>query len=555
MDGELFLGVGDGAVDAAADHAPARADRPTGARRRPVPVAGAARVTVPASRPGAPPGGTRCPGHWPCCDQFVCSSSPAPVVALGCLRRSSAPPSRRPDRADAGGATPPPAPGRRRERRHRDRHRGLAARHHHPGRRPRHLHQRRHPPARLLGRARPEPARVPGDRRRRFRRAGTEPSDRRVHRGAHLRVPRPRLPRRGGVHRAASSSNEGRRARRCVGLGAAARDRGGDVAASLRATGHAAGPPAWQWSGEASAFAGFNYQRRKFFDFDAWESQNWLMGAVERPGPVVAACAALAMLTFEPFSLGAIGSPQVFQTGETYRNAPIIDYQHPHDLIMQLGADVSRRAGRATVGIGAALVGTPPIGPAPFMHRPSAPRIRRRRSGITISTRRTSRTASSRPACAPARGASRPACSRAGSPTSGAPTSTSAGSTRRRCGCRGRAAPGRRRCRAPGSTGPNGCRRTTRPGAPRRSSHAFALGAGTLAWTAAAGQNREVFGHLESYLLEATWRLPGRWAVYTRGELVDKDILDAGFHPIGVGHTPPPVARRARSRSAARAIC
>lgn len=29
-------------------------------------------------------------------------------------------------------------------------------------------------------------------------------------------------------------------------------------------------------------------------------------------------------------------------------------------------------------------------------------------------------------------------------------------------------------------------------------SHAVALGAGTLAWTAAPGQNREVFGHLES---------------------------------------------------------
>jgi hypothetical protein len=68
-------------------------------------------------------------------------------------------------------------------------------------------------------------------------------------------------------------------------------------------------------------------------------------------------------------------------------------------------------------------------------------------------------------------------------------------------------------------------------------SHAFALAGGTLAWTAATGQNREVFGNLDAYLLEGTWRLPQRWAVYSRAELVDKDILDAGFHPIGVAHT------------------
>ena len=44
------------------------------------------------------------------------------------------------------------------------------------------------------------------------------------------------------------------------------------------------------------------------------------------------------MLSFEPFSLDDIGSPQAFQTGETFNNAPIIDYQHPHDLLMQLAA-------------------------------------------------------------------------------------------------------------------------------------------------------------------------------------------------------------------------
>ena len=49
-------------------------------------------------------------------------------------------------------------------------------------------------------------------------------------------------------------------------------------------------------------------------------------------------------------------------------------------------------------------------------------------------------------------------------------------------------------------------------------SHAFALGAGELAWTAAVAQNREVHGNLEAYLLEGVWRLAGRWArVLARG--------------------------------------
>ena len=44
--------------------------------------------------------------------------------------------------------------------------------------------------------------------------------------------------------------------------------------------GHAAPTGAaatWQWSGDGVAVFGFNYQHRKFRDFSAWESQNWVM--------------------------------------------------------------------------------------------------------------------------------------------------------------------------------------------------------------------------------------------------------------------------------------
>jgi hypothetical protein len=129
--------------------------------------------------------------------------------------------------------------------------------------------------------------------------------------------------------------------------------------------------PGWHWTEDASAFFGFNDQERKFRDFHAWESQDWLM--VDGTHRVASGTfRATAMTSLEPFTLKKIGSPQVFQTGETFRSAPLIDYQHPHDLIMGLGSDYTRTKGAITFVLGADLVGSPTLGPAAFMHRPSA---------------------------------------------------------------------------------------------------------------------------------------------------------------------------------------
>ena len=129
--------------------------------------------------------------------------------------------------------------------------------------------------------------------------------------------------------------------------------------------------PAWVWSWDANVFAGVNYQLRKFTDFNRVESQNWLMGAGERR--VGRELFRLhSMLSFEPFTIQALGSPQVFQTGETYQDAPLIDYQHPHDLVMDLGADWARPVPRGRVFIELYAVGAPALGPIAFMHRASA---------------------------------------------------------------------------------------------------------------------------------------------------------------------------------------
>ena len=94
--------------------------------------------------------------------------------------------------------------------------------------------------------------------------------------------------------------------------------------------------PAWTLTTDGAVFFGFNGQQREFTDFYTWESQNWFMLDAARPvgnGRLTLD----GMISLEPFTMKKLGSPQVFQTGETYRGGPLIDYQHPHDLVMELG--------------------------------------------------------------------------------------------------------------------------------------------------------------------------------------------------------------------------
>ncbi len=144
----------------------------------------------------------------------------------------------------------------------------------------------------------------------------------------------------------------------------------------------------WSWTTDGNAFFGYNYQNRLFADFWAWESQNWGMVSASRsigPGRLTVQ----GMFSLEPWTIGTLvyakldgpfsgqrlvtgGSPQVFQTGESFQRSPIINYQHPHDLVMGLGATYRFAGGPANYTLGAHLVGSPALGPTAFMHRASA---------------------------------------------------------------------------------------------------------------------------------------------------------------------------------------
>jgi hypothetical protein len=55
-----------------------------------------------------------------------------------------------------------------------------------------------------------------------------------------------------------------------------------------------------------------------------------------------------------------------------FKRRPLVNYQHPHDLVMGLGATYTLNGGRLRYVFGADLVGSPTLGPTAFMHRESA---------------------------------------------------------------------------------------------------------------------------------------------------------------------------------------
>ena len=79
------------------------------------------------------------------------------------------------------------------------------------------------------------------------------------------------------------------------------------------------------------------------------------------------------MLSLDAASVGKKGYREIFQAGESYEGQPLVDYQHPHDLFMQLAASwrvpLGSSAGFTIAGGPAA---EPALGPPAFMHRASA---------------------------------------------------------------------------------------------------------------------------------------------------------------------------------------
>lgn len=101
-------------------------------------------------------------------------------------------------------------------------------------------------------------------------------------------------------------------------------------------------------------------------------SLNWIMGMAER-NVGGGRFGLRGMLSLEPLTVGKCGYPNMLQTGELCNGRPIVNGQHPHDLVMELAATWERGLSPGLgVQLYAAAAGEPALGPVAFPHRPSA---------------------------------------------------------------------------------------------------------------------------------------------------------------------------------------
>jgi hypothetical protein len=128
---------------------------------------------------------------------------------------------------------------------------------------------------------------------------------------------------------------------------------------------------AWRLMLHGLLFGGFDWQAGPRGG-KAGVGLGWVMAMLARQGRTNQ-IALRTMLSPEPWTVRGGGYPLLLQSGETYQGQPLHDRQHPHDLLMELGALYTQELVPAFALQGyAALAGEPALGPVAFPHRASA---------------------------------------------------------------------------------------------------------------------------------------------------------------------------------------
>ncbi len=100
---------------------------------------------------------------------------------------------------------------------------------------------------------------------------------------------------------------------------------------------------------------------------------NWFMGMAQKKVGKRGLFQVRAMLSLDPLTVGNGGYPLLYQTGETYKGQPLIDRQHPHDLVSELSVSYSHALSKDMDIYGyVGYPGEPALGPPAFMHRISS---------------------------------------------------------------------------------------------------------------------------------------------------------------------------------------
>jgi len=127
----------------------------------------------------------------------------------------------------------------------------------------------------------------------------------------------------------------------------------------------------WMLMGHALVNGVYDWQEGPRGDEKAFAA-GMVMGMARRTFDNGDALQFRAMLSPDPF-MGKRGYPVLLASGETADGAtPLIDRQHPHELIMELSASYSHRLTETqSLFVYAGLPGEPAFGPPAFMHRQS----------------------------------------------------------------------------------------------------------------------------------------------------------------------------------------
>jgi hypothetical protein len=136
--------------------------------------------------------------------------------------------------------------------------------------------------------------------------------------------------------------------------------------------GHARGA-GWEFMWHGNAFLQYiNESGEEHRGAHQTGSISWVMGMARRQagrGRV----GVQTMLSFEPWTIGGCGYPDLLATGESCDGDTIHDRQHPHDLFMELALEYQRPIrGNLQWFLYGGPVGEPALGPVAYPHRVSA---------------------------------------------------------------------------------------------------------------------------------------------------------------------------------------
>ena len=106
---------------------------------------------------------------------------------------------------------------------------------------------------------------------------------------------------------------------------------------------------------------------------DRLDAPNMFMGMAQRRIGKNGLFNVNLMMSLDPLTIGGNGYPLLFQTGESWKDRPLIDRQHPHDLFSELSIGYTQRLNDKWDLTGyLGYPGEPALGPVTFMHRASA---------------------------------------------------------------------------------------------------------------------------------------------------------------------------------------